>query len=168
MSFAQFIDCSSRDCEAPAHGGALAVTISTFIALLPALLGLSAALGQEQQGVVRRVIIQDEVILRIPLRPRFVAPQIEWSEQKGPRCINTGEIRGASLAGSSHVDFLMFNRGRVRAEFTSDCPALDFYGGFYLMPEDDRLCARRDSVHSRVGGSCQIDRFVHLVPKVRR
>jgi len=144
------------------------VTISTFIALLPALLGLSAVQGQDEQGAVRRVIIQDEVILRIPLRPRFVPPEIEWAEQRGPRCIDTGDIRGATLSGTSHVDFLMFNRGRIRAEFTVDCPALDFYGGFYLKPEDERLCARRDSVHSRVGGSCQIDRFVQLVPRVRR
>jgi hypothetical protein len=150
------------------HGGPVAVTISTFLALFPALFGMSAVQGAEPQTTVRRLIVQDELILRVPLRPRLVMPEIEWVEQRGPRCIDTGEIRGASLSGREHVDFLMFNRSRVRAEFSSDCPALDFYGGFYLKPEDDRLCARRDSVHSRVGGSCRIERFMHLVPRPRR
>ena len=53
------------------------------------------------------------------------------------------------------------NRQRIRAGSTSDCPALDFYGGFYLQPDDERICAKRDSIHSRMGGSCRIERFRH-------
>jgi hypothetical protein len=62
---------------------------------------------------------------------------------------------------------VMANRARVRAQFDEGCPALDFYGGFYLQPEDERLCARRDAVHSRMGGSCRIERFKLLVPKFK-
>jgi len=76
-------------------------------------------------------------------------------------------IRRALLSGPEQVDFILADRTRVRAKFDEDCPALDFYGGFYLQPQDERLCADRDAVHSRMGGSCTIDKFRLLVP-VRR
>ena len=138
----------------------------TFLGLLPVLLGLFAM----QPGTVNsvtRLVIQDEVILRVPVQPHPVAPQIAWVERKGPKCIPAFAIRRAMLSGPEQVDFILANRARVRAEFDEDCPALDFYGGFYLQPADDRLCAGRDAVHSRIGGSCTIERFKHLVPKLR-
>ena len=49
----------------------------------------------------------------------------------------------------------------------SDCPALDFYGGFYLQPDDERICAKRETIRSRVGGSCRIERFRLLVPQLQ-
>jgi hypothetical protein len=81
--------------------------------------------------------------------------------------VHPRRIRRAVLSGPEEVDFVPTNRRRVRAHFDEDCPALDFYGGFYLRPEDERLCAGRDSIHSRMGGSCTIERFWHLVPKLR-
>ena len=79
-------------------------------------------------------------------------PDVEWVEQKGPKCIPTAAIQRALLYGSAQVDFVMANHARIRAQFDEDCPALDFYGGFYLQVEDDRLCARRDAIHSRIRG----------------
>ena len=143
------------------------LTIISFFSLLPALLGMTSAQGGQSGGVVRRVVIQDEVIWRGPVRPHLRGPAIEWHERKGPKCIPAGAIRGANLADSEHVDFLLFDRSRMRARFDEDCPALDFYGGFYLKPEDEMLCARRDSVHSRMGSSCRIERFRRLVPKLK-
>jgi len=60
------------------------------------------------------------------------------------------------------------DRSRVRAYLDSECPALDFYGGFYLQPDDERICAKREFVRSRVGGSCRIERFQSLKPQVKR
>ena len=94
--------------------------------------------------------------------------QIEWIERAGPKCIPVSRIRRALLSGSDEVDFILINRARIRAKFDEDCPALDFYGGFYLQPEDDRLCAKRDAIHSRMGGSCTIEKFKQLVPRARR
>jgi hypothetical protein len=71
------------------------------------------------------------------------------------------------LSGNEQVDFLLGNGVRVRAKFDERCPALDFYGGFYLKTEDQRLCAGRDAVRSRMGGDCTIERFKHLVPSSR-
>ena len=88
-------------------------------------------------------------------------------EKKGPKCIPAGAIQRALLSGSEQVDFVLADHSRIRAQFDEDCPALDFYGGFYLQPEDERLCAHRDAIHSRIGGSCRIERFKQLVPQFR-
>ena len=134
---------------------------------MPLLLGLlgggPAVVGQS----VTRLMVQDEVILRIPVQPRPLLPEIDWIEHKGPKCIPAGAIRRVLLSGPSQVDFVLADRARIRAQFDEDCPALDFYGGVYLETADDRLCVRRDAVKSRIGGSCTIERFKQLVPKLR-
>jgi hypothetical protein len=140
----------------------------TIWKLMPLLLGL---LGAEPGAVgqsVTRLIVYDEVILRVPVAPRPLLPEIDWIEQKGGKCIPAGAIRWAVLSGPSQVDFILANRARIRAQLDEDCPALDFYGGLYLQPRDDRLCVRRDAIHSRIGGSCTIERFKQLVPKLRQ
>ena len=140
----------------------------TFVTFIPLLLGLFAAQPADVQPVVTRLIMQDEVILRVPVQPRRYIPRVEWVEHKGPKCIPAGMIRRAMLSSPDEVDFLLADRTRVRAQFDEDCPALDFYGGFYIQPEDERLCARRDAVHSRMGGSCRIERFRRLEPRLKR
>ena len=133
------------------------------------MLGWVAIQPDAFQQTVTRLVIQDEVILRVPVQPRPITPQILWLEQnKGPRCIPVAAIRRALLLGNERVDFVLANRARVRAEFEEDCSALDFYGSFYLQPADDRLCAGRDAVRSRMGGSCTIERFKLLVPRAVR
>ena len=140
-------------------------TLLTFLPLLVGLFGAQpAALGQS----VTRLVVQDEVILRVPVQPRPLMRDVEWVEKKGPKCVPAGAIRRALLSGSEQVDFILVDRSRIRAQFDEDCPALDFYGGFYLQPRDERLCAKRDAVHSRIGGSCTIKRFKQLVPRIRR
>jgi hypothetical protein len=128
------------------------------------LFGLVAAQPAAMQESVTRLIVQDEVILRIPIAPRPQGPAVRWSERKGPKCIPIGPIRGAMLSGPEQVDFIFRNRARVRAQFDENCPALDFYAGFYLQPNGEQLCAGRDAIHSRMGGSCTIERFKMLVP----
>lgn len=143
------------------------MSFGTIFSFIPLLLGLAAAQPRAIEQGVTRLIVQDEVILRIPVEPRPVGPPIHWVERKGPRCIPVGAIRGAVLSGPEQVDFLVGNRSRVRAEFDEDCPALDFYSGFYVQPDGERLCAGHDAIHSRMGGSCTIERFKLLVPKLR-
>jgi hypothetical protein len=117
---------------------------------------------------VTRLMVQDEVILRVPVQPRPLMPEIDWIEHKGPKCIPAGSIRRVLLSGPTQVDFILADRSRVRAQFDEDCPALDFYAGVYLQTADDRLCVRRDAIQSRIGGSCTIERFRKLVPKLRQ
>ena len=137
-----------------------------FLALIPAMVSTAAQAPADDQ-VVRRVVIHDEVILRIPVRPHPLLP-IEWVEHKGPKCVPADLIAGAILSGPSSIDFVLRNRQRVRAVMDSDCPALDFYGRFYLQPDDENICAKRETIHSPVGGSCRIEKFRTLVPQVKQ
>jgi len=139
-----------------------------FFSFIPMLLGLLAVQPVAMQQSVTRLVIQDEVILRIPVEPRPLAPAIHWVEHKGPKCIPVSAIRGALLSGPEQVDFILSNRARVRAQFDEDCPALDFYTGFYIQPDGEKLCAGRDAIHSRMGGSCTIERFKMLEAKLRQ
>jgi hypothetical protein len=142
------------------------VTGGTILSFIPLLFGLFAAQPAAMQTVTR-LVIRDEVILRVPVQPRPLGPPIDWVEKKAPKCVPVAAIRGALLSGPQQVDFILAGGGRVRAKFDEDCQALDFYGGFYLQPEDERVCAGRDAVHSRIGGSCTIDKFKQLVAKFR-
>lgn len=140
----------------------------TIVSFVPLLLGLFAAQPGVMSQSVTRLVVEDQLILKVPIRPRPLSPQFEWRERKGPKCIPANAIRGALLSGPQQVDFVLAERPRrMRAELQEDCPALDFYKGFYLQPEDERLCAGRDAIHVRTGGSCTIERFRQLVPKLR-
>ena len=140
------------------------MSIPTFLALIPALAGLMT-IQSDSPGTIRMRVVQGEIILRVPIRPRPGAPAIRWEERKGPKCVPIAQLRAATLSGPDQIDFLLKDRRRVRAELSEGCPALDFYGGFYLKSEDEAVCADRDSIRSRMGGSCEIDRFRLLVPK---
>jgi hypothetical protein len=156
----------SRLAATPASSNDLPrMTPLAVLGLLHVLMG-AAAEQPAQAESVRRVVIRDELILRIPVRPRRSVP-IAWQEKKGPRCLDASHIAGAMLSGASSIDFVMKDRTRFRAEMDSECPALDFYGGFYLQLDDERICARRETIRSRVGGSCRIERFRKLIPKGR-
>jgi hypothetical protein len=139
------------------------MSFTFFLSLLPAWF---AAFAGVQADEVRTVVVQEEVIMRVPVRP--MPRRFEWDEHKGPKCISAENIRGAALSGPATVDFLLFDRTRLRAQLDEDCPALDFYNGFYLTPEEGRVCAKRDGIHSRMGRSCRIERFRRLVPKYPR
>ena len=147
------------------------MTVTSFVALLPLLLSVAAfqddSQGEEPQPGVSRLVVEQQWIVRVPVRPQNSPPRLEWSEGKRVKCFPAKDIRGARLAGVDHVDFVLGRRERVRASFDGSCPALDFYGGFYLKTEDERVCAKRDSVHSRMGGSCRIERFHRLKPKLK-
>jgi hypothetical protein len=119
-----------------------------------------------QSDQVRTLVVHEEVIMRVPVRP--LPRTFDWIEKKGPKCIPAQAIRGAMLSGREHVDFMLFDRTRLRARLSEDCPALDFYNGFYLTPENGRICAKQDEIHSRMGSSCRIEKFHRLVPKLPR
>ena len=61
---------------------------------------------------------------------------------------------------------MVMRGGRViRARLEKGCPSIDFYSGFYLKPtKDGQLCQDRDTIHSRTGGACEIEKFRTLLP----
>jgi hypothetical protein len=141
--------------------------------ILTGLVGLLSALlagGEAAPAPVDHVsmmTVEERLIIRVPVAPR-PRIRIRWEEEKGPKCLPTGAIARAFLSGPDSIDFLLRSRQLVRARLDSDCQGLDFYGGLYLQPEDHRICAHRDTIRSRVGGSCRIEKFRTLVPTVER
>jgi hypothetical protein len=71
-------------------------------------------------------------------------------------------------SGPTSIDFVLRDRSRIRAVMDDECPALDFYKGFYLQPDDARICAKRETIQNRVGASCRITRFRRLVPQLKQ
>jgi hypothetical protein len=128
------------------------------------LAGESASAAQPE---VRVTTVEERLIIRVPVVPHpRQRLSIRWEEEKGPKCIPVDSIARAFLSGPDRIDFLLRSRQLVRARLDNDCDGLDFYGGLYFEPEDRRICARRDSIRSRVGGSCRIEKFRTLVPKI--
>lgn len=146
----------------------MGLNLAFLLSLLPVLPALVAVQATSDFPQVQRVVIEQQVIIRVPVRPGRPQPVFDWVEHGGPRCIPQARILGALVSGRGYVDFVMRNRRRIRARLGADCPGLAFYNGFYLSPEDDKLCAGRDEIHSRMGGSCPIDEFRMLVPLPRR
>ena len=106
------------------------------------------------------ITFHQQVIVRVPNPPAENQTPIRWEEHNGPRCIAWAQIAGATLIGQHSVDLLLRDRTRVRARLERRCPALDYYRGFYVSATPDGLiCADRDSIRSRTGGECEIDRF---------
>lgn len=141
-----------------------------MIALAAALLLAGTDLAEPRRPHAAGVIVRERVVIRVPLRP---APSLrrltDWKEGRGPRCIDRMRIAGAALSGPRSIDLILRNRTRVRAVLENSCPALDYYFSFFIAPTSDgRICADRDSIRSRVGGECGIDRFRSLTPKPAR
>ena len=114
-----------------------------------------------------------QIIIRMPGGRHRVAPAgtslIQWREGRGPRCVSAGRLVGATSLRPNSVDLILRDNSRIRAQLQRRCPALDYYRGFYInATEDGRICADRDSIRSRAGGECQIDRFHTLSPERAR
>ncbi len=141
-------------------------------ALGPLALALLAATPAQDARPIQlaQLTVREQIIIRVPARPR--APDgrggsVQWSEaKKGPKCVAVRAIAGATLLGRDSVDLILRDNSRVRARLERSCPALDYYHGFYIAPQEDgKVCAGRDVIRSRSGGNCRIDRFRQLDPK---
>ena len=140
--------------------------LAGLVSLLSSLLAGSGGPSAPEDSV-RVTTIEERLIIRVPVAPRpRQRLSIRWEEEKGPKCIPADSLARAFLSSPDSIDILLRSRQVIRAKLDSDCDGLDFYGGFYIQPEDRRICAKRDTIRSRVGGSCRIERFRTLVPKV--
>lgn len=143
-------------------------------ALIAFLSSTSAAPPSSSAGVeIAQLTITQSIIIRVPARRsrRYAAthddtpPPLRFKDHKGPKCIDASSIGGAAITAPDSVDFILRGGKRVRAKLEDACPALDYYSGFYVKPPPDgKICADRDSIHTRSGGDCQIDKFRTLTP----
>lgn len=136
--------------------------------LAAGLLAGGTAASAEEVIRLAQLSIQQRVIIRVPTRESLVIAPTRWKEVSGPKCIEAAALAGAQV-GRNGVDLLLRGGMRVRAKLASACPALNYYSGFYVRPGlDGRICQDRDSIRTRAGGACDIDRFRKLVPQKPR
>ncbi len=143
-----------------------------LLALAP---GSSVDESRIEKVEVAQLMVHQRIIIRIP---RMVVPprqpvqpqqQVTWSEKKGPKCVAMGDLVGAAISAPDSIDLMIDDGSRVRARLDDDCPPLDYYSSYYLKPTPDGMvCADRDAIRSRSGGSCPIEEFKRLVPKVKK
>jgi hypothetical protein len=133
--------------------------------LLVAAMGSTAPVdGGPRPVEYAQMTIEQSLVVRVPRRQ--VVKPLKWKSKKGPRCIAMSAIAGAAVVADDAIDLAMRGGQRLRAHFSSNCPALDYYSGFYILPTDDgRICADRDMIRTRSGGQCEIVKFRRLVPK---
>ncbi len=114
---------------------------------------------------IAQVTVRQTIIVRIPVRPDS-AP-IRWVEKGNRKCIDIDAIAGASAVAPDALDLILRGGERWRLKFRDECPAIGFYRGFYLRPGEKRqICAKRDAVHLRSGGECEIQTFKRLQPEI--
>lgn len=144
-----------------------------LVAALISLLAASSAAPLPAGTEVARLTITQSIIIRVPARRTHRAaerrpappPMPRFKEKHGPKCIAAAAIGGAAIASADSVDFILRGGQRIRAKLEDACPALDYYAGFYVKPPaDGKICQDRDSIHTRSGGDCQIDKFRSLTP----
>lgn len=110
-----------------------------------------------------QVIFHSRVVVRI--EAARVPAITTWTEKKGPHCIALTDIQGTAVIVANSVDVALRGGDRARMRFERSCPGLDYYSGFYVVPnKDGKICAGRDVVRDRAGGECAIDKFRKLVP----
>ena len=109
-----------------------------------------------------QLTIEQSLIIHVPRHEP--AKPLQWKSKKGPKCVPMAAIAGAAVVADDAIDLVRRGGQRLRAQFSSRCPALDYYSGFYVLPtRDGMICADRDVIRTRAGGQCEIERFRKLV-----
>lgn len=123
--------------------------------------GDMADLLQQQRITIHvpRVTVRTTTIIMRPTRPSAVV------EKKAGDCVKMESLAGFSVNRFDSVDLVLRDGSMLRARLGNDCPALGFYGGFYVKAnKDKKMCAKRDSIRSRSGRLCAVQSFTSLVP----
>ena len=149
------------------HGVCSLIHWSPAVLLLMALSGVPDTASPADPVQFAQVYVREQILIRVPAKLRQVQPPtvdaVEWKEKKGPKCVSMRLIAGATLLSQNSVDLIFRDKSRIRAKLERRCPALDYYHGFYIRPnKDGQVCADRDTIRSRMGGECEIEKFKEL------
>lgn len=127
----------------------------------------SAAGESETTVVLAQIIIRQTKIIRIPSAPTSLVPappRLTFKEKDAPKCIKWSNLAATVVSSPTTIDVIVRGGMRYRLKLEKSCQAIDFYQGFYVKPTaDGQLCKDRDSIRSRAGGECGIDKFKTLV-----
>ena len=108
----------------------------------------------------------DRSVARVHARPGHANAIARTSSRAArTRCVGIDHVAGAVVFGDRAVELSMTDGSHWRMGFAAACPALGFYSGFYYRRAvAGRLCAGRDAVIARSGGSCPITSIVRIPP----
>jgi hypothetical protein len=108
----------------------------------------------------------DRSVARIHARPgQDGSGRLTPDRRARTRCVGIDHVAGAVVFGDRAVELTMTDHSRWRMAFDAACPALSFYQGFYYRRAvAGHLCAGRDAVISRSGGTCPIATIVRIRP----
>ena len=126
----------------------------------------SQAMEREDTVEMAQMTIRQTVVIRTYTPPAPPPRPIQLKEVKGPKCVAMSQLAGWTITQSDSLDLFLRTGVRLRVQLDDECPALDYYQGLYLRPTaDGQVCSRRDSIRTRAGGECGIEKFRALVPK---
>ncbi len=115
-----------------------------------------------------QIQIERRTIVRIaPAVPKAKQlPSVKlWKEKDGPKCVAMSALAGLMISKPDSIDLVLRGGQILRARLEKGCPSIDFYSGFYIAPtRDGSICRKRDTIHSRTGGACAIEKFKTLLP----
>ena len=140
-----------------------------------ALLALAVSTGENQSADrhaapvhLAQIQIERRAIVRIaPTVPKAKnLPSIKlWKEKDGPKCVAMSALAGLMISKPDSIDLVLRGGQVLRARLEKGCPSIDFYSGFYIAPtRDGSICRKRDTIHSRTGGTCAVEKFKTLLP----
>ena len=141
--------------------------VSALAALGPVATPIPPTPVREPAGIeLAQLSFRSHIVVRVQTSQLEMVPEASLREKKGPKCIAAQDILAAAVLARSSVDLVLRGGYRMRVRFSSSCPGLDYYSGFYAVPSSDgKLCADRDVVRDRAGGECEIDKFRQLVAR---
>lgn len=148
---------------------ALSAALLTLVAAPAALIarGIDPSEGERQHYVIHvpRITITTTVVRGRPAPAPPARPAVPMVERKADDCLKMQRVVAFAVTQRDSVDLVLNDGTRMRAKLGDKCPSLDFYSGFYVRPNaDGKMCAKRDTIRSRSGGSCSIQGFKTLVP----
>jgi hypothetical protein len=131
----------------------------------------AAALRLVAAGLAMAAVPAAADVARVPVdRAGAAKVPAAWRLGAADRngCIDPDRIAGAMVLGSRTLEVVLRGGSRYRLVFAANCPQLGYYGGFYYKRggvagrSADRLCAGRDRLQGREGGTCPIDAVITM------
>jgi len=123
----------------------------------------------------RQIRIEQRVVVRIAPRRagerRNMMAQLEarrrstrYKERKTDRCVPLENIAGVETGSGNRLILFLLDADILSINLEKACRARDFYSGFYVeRAKDGQLCVDRDTLQSRNGARCDIERMMELV-----
>jgi hypothetical protein len=151
----------------------LFIMTSTILSAALLLLLAAPAAPMGGPGFEGQMLFHQHIVIRIPRMPapRPMAtpqpplPSNEFHEKNGPMCVASDDLIAATIPTNDRVDVMMRGGERLRIRLDRKCRTLDYYTGFYVTAgHDGQVCAKRDSIRTRSGDECGINKFRRLVP----